>query len=61
MTQTMVDLLCQRFGNSEFANHYIALLSDYRHPASHHPTWSRRSVINGGDRGPYAHIWEAML
>jgi hypothetical protein len=55
----MADYLRQRFTNSDLADHYAALLTEYWDSGLAPP--NMLTEITGGDRGLYAHIWESML
>ena len=55
----IVDRLRKRFPNREFSEHYESLISKYMASGLAPPNIS--TEITSGDRGLYAHIWEAML
>jgi hypothetical protein len=56
---TVADFLVTRFPNPEFSNHYIYLLGEYLQSGLAPP--NLEAEIRTGDRGLYAHVWEAML
>jgi hypothetical protein len=53
------EFLQQRFPDPEFSDHYVELLREYLESGLAPPNLT--AEIKVGDRGLYAHIWEAML
>jgi type I restriction enzyme S subunit len=56
---TITDFLRDRFPDPEFSQHYICLIGEYLASGLAPPNISTEITV--GDRGLYAHIWEAML
>ena len=56
---TIPEFLRARFPEAEFSNHYVDLLGEYLDSGLAPP--NVEAEIMTGDRGLYAHVWEAML
>jgi hypothetical protein len=55
----ITDFLRQRFPDPELSDHYIELIREYLESGLAPPNIAAEITV--GDRGLYAHIWEAML
>src|SRR5215813_5800122 len=59
MMSEIVDWLQRRFQDPGFSQHYGSLIGEYMASGLAPPNTC--TEITSGDRGLYAHIWEAML